>query len=313
MKNVCLLLVSMQMPLHIAFQLSIPENTKTYCPLTLFCEDSHKFADRYRKGYEPCCRVCKCQSDCGRQRNCCFDTPNTPDTDHVDDVLNSSCVSPMVNQNPNRHWFRTWYHMVDRCPGSSTVCQENNPWGDLFPVYSHENGFIYYNKKCAKCHGVYNVTTWRVGFLCEKSETNIGSISSNIEQAISGTYADNGGCMLLFVPPLDTDVLSERCIHENSLLSCPSDANVPSDTERYCQRSNTTNSQAESNDDNEQRNTFLCYRCTDGHSNNFRDLCISDPSAPKVPNQQSIIMLFQTVPKISENSQQLQTKVSCFV
>jgi len=307
----CLLLLSMQMPLHSAFQLSIPAKIKTYCPLTTFCKNSHHFADRYRKGYEPCCRVCTCHSDCGRQRNCCFETP---DSDHVDNVLNSSCVSPMVNESPNIHWYRRWYHMVDKCPGSSTVCQEDNPWGDLFPVYSHENGFIYYNKNCAKCHGVYNVTTWRIGFLCETSGTNIGSISNSIEQAVSGIDAENGGCMVLFVPPLNTDVLSERCIPEDSLLlGCPSDANVTSDTERHCQNYNISNSQLDLNDDHEQRTGFKCYACTGGHSNNFRDLCTSDQSSSKAPNQQSIIMLFQDVQKITEISQHLQPEVSCFV
>jgi len=186
----CLLLLSMQMPLHSAFQLSIPTNIKTYCPLTTFCKDSHFFADRYRKGYEPCCRVCKCQSNCRRQRNCCFDAPNTPDTDHVDDFLNSSCVSQMVIENSNIHWYRRWYHMVDKCPGSSTVCQEDNPWGDLFPVYSPENGFVYYNKNRAECHGVNNITTWRFGFLCSKSDINIGSISTSIEEALPGINAE---------------------------------------------------------------------------------------------------------------------------
>jgi len=80
--------------------------------------------------------------------------------------------------------------------------------------------------------------------------------------------------MLLFVPPVNTDVLSERCIPEDSLLlGCPSDANVTSDTERYCQTYNISNSKLDSNDDHEQRTRFKCYACTDGYSNNFRDLC----------------------------------------
>ena len=133
----------------------------------------------------------------------------TLNSDHVDDVLNSYCVSPMVNENPNIHWYRRWYHMVDKCPGSSTVCQEDNHWGDLFAVYSLENGFIYYNKNCAKCHGVYNCYRLASRFLV-RTFWHICSTSSSIEQAVSGIYAENGGCMFLFVPPLNTDVLSER-------------------------------------------------------------------------------------------------------
>ena len=305
MLKLLVLLISVHLPIKPAFDIKLADDLKRYCPLTNFCENDEATSNEIQDGYEPCCRPCSCKADCGRKRNCCF---SSLDTYRIDETLQTSCVTPVVDDNATL--LLPSYHIVDKCPGSLATCKGKYPWGDMYPVYSQENELIYINEECAECHGIRNVKKWQVGFVCDKSESNVFSISNNIELALAGnSYGDNV-CMMHFAPPADISLKSERCIAKDRIVNtCPKTANMPTEAEHYCQTYNATYSQARF-DVGEVYANFHCYVCNNNYPTRFNKMCASDILETKTPTPQSIMVLFQVPPLGDERNHKDLSTVS---
>ncbi|KAH3885631.1 hypothetical protein DPMN_009626 [Dreissena polymorpha] len=256
-----------------------PASLNDWCPYSSFCEHDGN-AINVSNGYETCCRSCSCEYDCGRKRNCCL-----YEDDHfrIEEKGETSCVAPVNIINPSRIPIGR-YFMIDKCPGAMDTCRSIKAaaWGNLYPHFSYNTGFIYYNQYCARCHNESNVVSWDLAVNCppfDNEQPSQGSYSHELEEVLAGR---NSPCTLSFRVPEDIDLSSEFCSLKVIKECRPLDHSNKTDTflelEAQCQQFNATFSPSSYQSQTVFRNVycFLCNKDQSYQTTNIDHVCLSN-------------------------------------
>ena len=197
----------------------------TNIPVTL-CDRHH--CGGHRSGFWDECR-CDCQ--CTRFNDCCFDFPNQNITcdDSASSVWNMwKGVDPLLYEcspGPLSYFYKIAYVLIAKCPNSSSntsvraLCEMNRDFNDvigLLPVYDSD-GRVFKNVFCAVCHGltVQDVTHWGMSLNYDPSKTASGGyINPSLIIDVPGELI---GFELL--PP--RDILEIRECPYGQIDSCP--------------------------------------------------------------------------------------------
>ncbi|KAH3737818.1 hypothetical protein DPMN_044413 [Dreissena polymorpha] len=251
-----------------------PSSLIKLCPYSSFCGPNKKTTN-VSQGFEPCCRSCSCDADCGLKRNCCF-----YEDDHyrIEEKGETSCVAPInIKDSSNIQIGR--YFMIDKCPGANDTCRSIKAarWGNLFPHLSYNTGVIYYNQFCALCHNELHVVPWTLAVNCHpliRADTK----PFEIEKLLAGQTSK---CILTFREPEGIDLASAFCnseeIQECTDLYPSTEIDTFKKLEEQCHSFNATFARYSFQFRSVFRNVY-CFLCSEGliyKITNLTDICFS--------------------------------------
>ena len=190
-----------------------PDELNRFCPLSSFCENepdtssntsSSKSFENEATVMMPCCEECSCSKECGRKRNCCR---YEHDFYRLEETLETVCMQlTTLSTGPQQ----PFYHIIDKCSNRSQTCNtlSTSTLGRFFPVYSRASGMLYYNPKCAGCHGQIDkdLIEFRPLIMCQSLSVSYFTAVSSVTNG-----SDFPSCYLHFLPPDDLDLSTELC------------------------------------------------------------------------------------------------------
>jgi hypothetical protein len=106
------------------------------------------------------------------------------------------------------------YNTIVKCPEPfqngvlKALCEGDPKQIEDFPIVSDERGYVYRNKHCAKCNGVFKFISWNLKMKCSSSEDAI-----HFQNAMP--FVPNNTCMLWSFPPKDDIVQRSLCFKAN--------------------------------------------------------------------------------------------------
>ena len=146
---------------------------------------------------------CGCDNECERFNDCCF----PPQTTHSQRGL------PKMTKQCYGFKEHEAYLLITSCPGlASDVCltfSESAPWGSFKPYYSPQDGYLYFNKRCAQCNHATKLEDNDLIFSRIKCPDPYQMMHLNLKEMI-----DQNICVIEFVA--DVQIYQKVCKHRCS-------------------------------------------------------------------------------------------------
>lgn len=160
-------------------------------------------------------RGCYCDSICVPYEDCCVDYGFKISSSHHGHQFECVNVRPQFKNSLSNAQDR-YIKVVSSCPSSwkyapiSSNCLSND--GLIPPVTDPSTNVTYKNIFCARCHGVTNVSSWSVTFLCpNSSQKNVTMSYSELQKNCMG---------INFLEPPSSQI--RECFYDEVISICPS-------------------------------------------------------------------------------------------